>query len=91
MENLIKEKGQILMICTGRHMTKNGGAVKHYKMFVMNKQNTFLYDISYIMQNIGFKVNEEKEILIKYSGSHKDMVMDEISKYLGTDIQVITD
>lgn len=91
MEQLIKDNGKIMMVCTGRHMTKNGGAVKHYKIFTLSRDGNFLYDISYIMKNIGFKVNKEKEILIKYSGGHKDMVMDKIRKHLGTDIQVITE
>lgn len=91
MIDLIREKGQILMICTNRRLTKNGGIVKYYKMYVFNKENTFLYDIAYIIQNMGFKINKEHEVLINYAGNHKDMVREKLNKYLGTDIDVITD
>lgn len=91
MEQLIREKKSVIMVCTGRHNTKNGGIVAHYLIFVLNRDADRLYNISYIMKKIGFKVNNKNEILINYCGSHKDMVAEEVSKHLGKEIQIITE
>lgn len=90
MIDLIKEKGQILMILTYNRHTQKGGIMKYYKMYVSNKENTFLYDIGHIMKNMGFKTNKQYEILMEFAGSHKAMVRDKLKQYLDKDIQIIT-
>lgn len=91
MKELIKDKKQIVVIHTGTHNTINGGIVRHYKTYVINEDNSRLYNISYIMKEIGFKVNKNSEILINYSGSHKDLIMDKLKKYFNMDIEILSD
>lgn len=88
MKELIKDK-QIVVIHTGTHTTTNGGIVRHYKTYVINEDR--LYNISYIMKDIGFKINKNSEILINYSGNHKDLIMNKLRKYFNMDIEILSD